>query len=779
MNQNKARNKGAGEPIDLFKSVRLLLPYWPYIIASILLFVGLSFLYLKSATPFYEITSSVLIREGERAGNLTESPILSDLENIKTTVKLDNEIEKLRSKSLLNEAVISKSAFVTFYDKIGIFKREISPYNVSINIVVHEFNEEFLLEGEVFTIKVLNEKKFEIEFAKNKKTEFNFGDKIKTEFGVFSLEKKSEEDAISFPFSTFVVRLENPIVKTERYAKALNFEQSSVKSSTLFIRLLDSSPTRGKQILNSLIEGYNTSNQNQKNEVALKTIKFLDEKLFLAKKELDSLEMYVERFKQRNRVTDIGLDSRIYLESTASTSKEISELSNKIEILESIESLIAVQGSGNETIPSSFVTLDPTLSELLSKYNDLLRERQRISRIVQPNNQQLISLNEQLSSLKSNILQNIRSNRSNFEITRKNLEENLNVNRSQVQRIPVIERELMEIDRQKGIKQEHYQYLLRKRDESALALEVSGVSSLQVIDAPTASVKPVSPKKLTTIGIGFLAGLALPIIVLFLKYNFSERITSKKIVEGITQVPILGEVGKNEEKGYIVVKPGSISPPAEQFRLIRSNLGFLSKNENQIIAISSSMSKEGKSFTSINLAISLSLVGKKVVLVDFDLRRPSILKALNLNSEISLNNYFNESINDFKKIIIPSGIDENLSVLGLNTYIENPSELINSNKVLGLLKSLRSSFDYVIVDTSPMGLVADPLSLSEAVDVLIYVIRLNYTKVSQLEEYEEVVQNNIFKRNFLVLNDAEKLSSSKFGYGYYSSDKSIRVKHKA
>lgn len=223
MSYNRTKNKGAGEPIDLMRSVKVVLPFWPYILASILLFVGLSFLYLKSSIPYYEITSSVLIREGERAGNLTESPILSDLENIKTTVKLDNEIEKLRSKSLLNEAVISKNAFVTFYDHNGMFKKELSPYNVPVNLIVHEFNEEFLSGGEVFTITILGDKKFEIDFKENKKAEFNFGDKIKTEFGVFSIEKKSEEDTKSFPFSAFVVRLENPIVKTERYSQSFKF----------------------------------------------------------------------------------------------------------------------------------------------------------------------------------------------------------------------------------------------------------------------------------------------------------------------------------------------------------------------------------------------------------------------------------------------------------------------------------------------------------------------------------------------------------------------------
>jgi tyrosine-protein kinase Etk/Wzc len=762
---------GNEEPIDLSVVFKSLVKHWYLFIICVIIFLGLAFLYLRIATPVYEISGSVIIKEGDRPTTVAESSVLNELDNLKTSIKLENEIEKLKSKSLMNEAVISNKAFIFLYDKIGFFKKEISPFSLPVEIEVHEINNDFVGGGELLQIHLKEENKFELILEDEKKAEFEFNEKIRTNFGVFSLVKKEEEGERLESVSSFVLNFVNPVLITEQYSKSLTLEQPSIKSSTIYLTMLNTSPARGKDIMSSVINGYNFLNINQKNEVALKTINFIDERLALAREELNQVERDAEQYKQRNRITDIGLDSRIFLESTQEMRKEISDISSKIEILESLENLINSQSSQGDLIPSSLVSLDPALGDLLTRYNDLQRDRQRLSRVVQPNNQQILSLNEQISSLRSNIIQNISSTKRNLQIRNNNLVENLDESTAKVQRIPAIERELMEIDRQKSIKQEHYQFLLKKREESALALEMTGVNSLQIIDPPSASVSPVKPNRIIVLGIGFVFGLIFPLGLIFLKTKLSTNISSKKTVESFLNVPILGEVGKNEENGVIAITPKSITPPAEQLRLIRSNLNFQSGKDNQVIAISSSMSQEGKTFMSINLALSLSLVEKKVVLVDFDLRRPSVLKSLKYSAEKSLNDFFNNSIRDFKRLIIPSEINQNLHIIGVNEAIENPSEIINSKKIGELLDYLKANYDHIIIDTSPIGLVADAYSLSDVVDMMIFIVRMNFTKEYQLEAISEIIDKKIFKQHYVIINDSEKQYGKKFGYGYYATKK--------
>jgi tyrosine-protein kinase Etk/Wzc len=762
---------GNEEPIDLSIVFKSLVKHWYLFIICVLIFVGLAFFYLKIATPVYEISGSVIIKEGDRPTTVAESSVLNELDNLKTSVKLENEIEKLKSKSLMNEAVISNKAYITFYDKIGFFKKEISSFNLPVEIEIHEINNDLIGGGEFLQIHLKEGNKFELILEDEKKAEFEFNEKIRTNFGVFSLVKKKEEGERLESVSSFVLNFVNPVLITEQYSKSLTLEQPSVKSSTIYLRMLNTSPARGKEVLSSVIDGYNSMNLNQKNEVALKTINFIDERLALARDELNQVERDAEQYKQRNRITDIGLDSRIFLESTQEMRKEISEISSKIEILESLENLINSQSSQGDLIPSSLVSLDPALGDLLTKYNDLQRDRQRLSRVVQPNNQQILSLNDQISSLKSNIIQNIGTTKRNLQIRKDNLEGNLGESTAQVQRIPAIERELMEIDRQKSIKQEHYQFLLKKREESALALEMTGVNSLQVIDPPSASVRPVKPNGIIVLGLGFVLGLIFPLGIIFLKSQLSTKISAKKTVESFLNVPILGEVGKNEEKGVIAITPKSITPPAEQLRLIRSNLNFQAGKDNQVIAISSSMSQEGKTFMSINLALSLSLVEKKVILVDFDLRRPSVLNSLKFTASKSLNDFFDNSTRDFKKLIIPSGINQNFHIIGVNEAIENPSEIINSKKIGELIDYLKANYDHIIIDTSPIGLVADAYSLSDLVDMMIFIVRMNFTKEYQLESISEIINNKIFKQHYVIINDSEKQYGKKFGYGYYAAKK--------
>ncbi|PZX51284.1 capsular exopolysaccharide synthesis family protein [Algoriphagus ratkowskyi] len=756
------------EPINIKLILRTILKSWYLFPIFILLFCGVAYYYIKTITPEYLISSVIIIKEGERNNNVTENSIVSDLENMKSTITVENELEKLKSKSLLMDAVIKNKGFINYYNAEDFFKTKIDPFQSSIDITVDSISKSFISPSESFEIQPISETKFLLILDEDKQKEFEYGQKIKFSFGIISIQKKPASDDFATEMGNVLVELVNPQVAAENYSRVLEFQNPSVKSSTLYIRLYDTSPEMGKQIMSSVIEGYNQRIINQKNETALKTINFINERLGIVKNDLEEFEKSGENFKTRNNITDISMNSKIYLENTAETRKQVAEVSGKIDILESIELTMNNQSGQFDLIPGGLADLDPSLSGLLTQYNTLQRDKQRIIRIVQPNNPQLLSLNDQIVNVKSNILANISSIKSNLLISKRNFETTLNENSYKAQSIPGIERELVEISRNTDLKQEQYQYLLRKRDEAVLTLEVTGVSSAQMVDPPIASLKPVKPNKLMIMAAALGLGLSLPLGLILVNYLVTSKVTSKRVIEKILNAQILGEIAKNDQNGVIAISPKSISPAAEQLRMIRSNLKFQSGDNNKVILVSSSMSGEGKTFFCLNLAATLSIVDKKVVVVDLDLRRPSIFKSLNIKSKHSLFDYLNHDIKDLKEIITPSGINSNMDIIGLNKSIENASEIITSQKIIKLINSLKSSYDHIIIDTSPIGLVADAYSLSEIVDLVVYVVRMNYTRVDNLHALAEIIDENIFKQNFVVLNDSNEYSGSKFGYGYYS-----------
>lgn len=769
MNRNNKREAVGMEPIDLNQIGKSVLRKWYLFPIFIIIMIGLAFVYLQKATPKYKISSTVLIKEGEKNSGFSENAIYSELENLKTSIKVEDELEKLKSKSLLMDAILKNHANVFYYNSDGFFSKEIDPVNAPISVKVEQFNKGFKDANEELDIEILNDEEFVVILENGQQKNFKFDQKFRIGIGELIISKLENYTDFDEEVTNIKINILKPNVVAEHFSKALEFETTTAKSSSLYIGMLDSSPERGVSILTSLLEGYNEQKVNQKNEAALKTISFIDERLNVVKSDLDEVEMNAEQYKTANRITDLSLDSKVYLENTAVTRKELSELNSKIDILESIEMSIQSLTGNFDMIPSSLIGLDPVLSDLLSKFNDLQRERQRLSRTVQPTNPQIQSLNEQASNMRNNIIQNIRNVKSNLLATKNNLEGSMNENSYRAQRIPVVERELMEINRQKELKQEHYQFLLKKREESALALEITGVNSLQVIDAPIASLNPVSPNKMIVMAGGLGMGLFIPLMIIFLQYKLSTKVTSKNMVERYLSIPILGEIAKNEEKGVVAITPKSVSPPAEQLRLIRNNLRFLSGESNQVIMVTSSMSQEGKTFFSINLAATLSLVDKKVVILDLDLRRPSVFKSLEIKAKNSLNGYLKDQNSSLDDIIERSVINENLDIIGLNKSFENPADIINSYKISEIIEYLKTKYDHIIIDTSPIGLVADSYSLSKFVDVTVYMVRMNFTKIHQLKSLSEIIDKNIFKQNFIVINNSDKYFGSKFGYGYYSS----------
>ena len=553
----------------------------------------------------------------------------------------------------------------------------------------------------------------------------------------------------------------------EKYSSLLlNVSPIAPESNTVVLSLVDIIPARSIDILNKLIETYNRENVENKNRLAVNTIKFIDNRLKYLGSDLSSTSKEVEDYKQANRVTDVSSDALQSLQAAGEYNKQLSTVDIQRNVVESMESYVNKPNGQYEMVPSTSGLQDPTLTGLTARYNELQLERQRLLQTNEPNNPIVVNINEQLAGLKNNISENLRNIKRGLNITRNNLQNNSSKFESQIRSAPSIERGLSERSREQGTKEGIYQYLLQKREETTLSLSATAPTS-RIVDAPNYDSMPVSPKISFIYMIALLIGLALPAAGIFVKDMFNTKVQNVTDIEQINGAMILGELSHKENGDSLVISKSSRTTISELFRYIRTNLNYMTETSgNKVMLITSSMKGEGKTFFCINLGATLSLVDKKVVLLEFDVRKPDLLRNLKMKQTVGLTNYMNGE-STLEEIIQPSPTQPNLFVIGCGPMPENPAELLMSPRIPELIEKLKETFDYVIIDTSPVGQVADAFSLAPYADASIYVVRYNYTDKVQLNILKDIFDNNKLNNPMIVLNDAKSEGFRGYGYGGY------------
>ena len=753
--------------IDVKELVSKYIRHWHIFLVSVIACLILAFLYLYWAVPQYRVASTLLLKNeesqsGNRPSELGEINLFSMKQN------LDNEIEVLKSNSLMQRVFSELSLNPTYHIK-GQFKTE-EIYGSEVPIRL--------------SITKLHPTAFDKQVVLRRKTSTTF--ELKEENGDISTHKYGEE--ISKPYGIFAViaaqdnRTHEPIIikfhdshkLANIYNRDLKVEAVNKKASVIRISLIESVPQRGKDIINKLLEVYSKEALEDRNLVANTTIQFIDERLKLLTSDLSSVEKDVEEYKRQNEVTDVTSDADQYLTQASEYTRQLEDLGVQIQVLESIESYINKQPGKFELVPSTLSIQDPTLLQLITRYNELQLDRERMLRTTLPNNPLVQDINEQLSTLQLNILENLHNIKTGLSITQSSLRSTSGRFRSQIQRVPSIERNLLEINRQQGTKENLYLYLLQKREESALALEIT-VSKTRLLDAAAAEDEHVSPKEILVYLLAVLVGLGLPFSGIYIKDIMNDKIQSKRDVMRGTDTPILGEISHNTSSKSLIVTEDTGTSIAELFRLIRSNLHFATAGkENKVLLVTSSTSGEGKTFFCINLAASLTLIGKKVVLLELDLRMPSLSKQLAVVPGIGISDYLvaNDKV-QIEDILRPHNTVPGLFYATSGSLPPNPAELMASHNLAHFINELKASFDYVIIDTAPIGKVSDAFSIGSLVDSTIYVVRYNFTHKSHLELIEDIYQNKKLAHPMIVLNDIKEDSAHAYGYGYgYSYKKS-------
>lgn len=747
------------------------LRYWYWFLLGALVATSCTFLYLRYlAIPQYYVSSILLIKDTKASPDLSGAGKFTESEMPKAK-SVDDEIEVIKAKSLLLRVVSELSLNTSYYIQ-GRFKDvEIYEKDLPIKLIVNS------LDSTAYDKKIIVQLTANNSFYLDERTGHNatyqFGQQITRPYGTFTI--VSTPDFSRFQHSKdkrIIIRFRNPHDLVDQFSNNLIVAPIKKESNVLRVSLVEALPERGKAIINKLLEDYNKEALENKNVMATGTIAFLDNRLQNLTAELNGVEKNVEQYKRQNEVADEGTQASSYVTQANDNSQKLTDWATQIDVLESIENYLK-QGNGqSQMVPSTLGIQDQTLLGLITKFSDLQMERERMLRTSEPGNPLVQTMSEQITNLRSNILENLRNIKNGLVITSNRLKASSRQFSSRIRNVPVIQRELLEISRQQAIKQNLYEYLLQKREEAALVLAAT-VSNSRVIDsAMLMDPYPVSPNRQLLYVLALLVGLAVPFAGIYVKGMLNDKVQTRQDVEMLARTPILGELAHNKD-GILAVTKNNRGPAAETFRFIRANLSFAAGGrENKVLLVTSSMGGEGKTFFTINLGASLVLAGQRVVLLELDLRKPALSQALDLMAGPGLTDYIVSNDVLVHDLVKPSNNVPGLMVISSGPIPPNPAELMMSPKLAHLIAELRRSFDYVIIDTAPVGLVADALGLSPLVDSSIYIVRYNHTYKKQLAVVDNIYRANSLNHLMIVLNDA--LGADTYGYGYDYQETTVR-----
>ena len=551
------------------------------------------------------------------------------------------------------------------------------------------------------------------------------------------------------------------------YCNSLSIAPTSKTTSVAVISLKNSSLQRGQDFINQLLEMYNRNTNNDKNEIAQKTAEFIDERIGIISKELGSTEADLESFKRDAGITDLTSEAQIALAGNAEYEKKSVENRTQISLVNDLRKYL--RSNEYEVLPSNVGLQDAALIGAIERYNEMLVERKRLLRTSTENNPAIVNLDTSIRAMKANVQATLEGTLQGLMITKSNLDREASRYSRRISNAPGQERAYVSIARQQEIKAGLYLMLLQKREENAIALAATA-NNAKIIDEAIADDTPVSPKRSMIYLIALVLGVGIPVGIIYLIELTKFKIEGRADVEKLTSVPIIGDIPltdeKNDKNGSIAVFENKNNLMSETFRNIRTNLQFMLDNDQKVILVTSTVSGEGKSFVSANLAISLSLLGKKVVIVGLDIRKPGLNKVFHLsNKEKGITQYLSNPETDLMELVQPSDVNKNLFVLPGGAVPPNPTELLARNGLDKAIEILKQNFDYVIMDTAPIGMVTDTLLVGRVADLSVYVCRADYTHKAEYTLINELAIEKKLSKLCTVINGVD-LKKRKYGYYY-------------
>jgi tyrosine-protein kinase Etk/Wzc len=759
MQKNKYIVSQENEETIAQKVVSKYLPYWPLILLSFIIAIGAGYAYLKFATPIYEANATLIIKD-EKKGN-EESKLMESLDQISSKKIVENEIEVLQSRRLMTDVIRRLGLYAPISEKKGI--KTVSAYYSSPISILSPYPDSLIHPKKAIKLNIDSSKN---EVILNDSIRYRIDTIVTTPFGKLKFipnkhYEKPEKEGGQLYFS-----LDRPRNLSGDFLSSLKAEASGKLSSIVNLSYRDEIAERAENILNQLISSYKQSELEEKDALAKNTLMLVQDRLGIVSHDLDSIEKKVQQYKSGRNAVDISTQGQLFLQNVSANDQKLSEVNMQLSVLGQVEKFVASKDNTTGAIvPSTLGVSDPMLSQLLDKLYTSELEYNQLKKTVGENNPNLVAIADRINKIRPSILENIHSQKQSLTVAKENLFSTNNAYNSMLQSVPQKERELLDITRDKQIKSDLYAFLLQKREESELAY-ASSVSNNRVVDDAQANPNPVSPNRMLIYLVAIVLFLGISIAIITIRESFTGKVLYRSEVESRTSIPIIGEIAFDKSKNPIVIEAGRRSFIAEEFRKLRISLSFLGiDSSHKKILVTSSISGEGKSFIAANLAVSLALTGKKVVLVDMDLNNPTLSKILNVSHREGVTDFLTGE-KDPEEIIKVIEEHKNLFFISAGNLPENPTELLSNGKVKELIDYLEGIFDLVIIDTSPLVLVTDGYILTGLCDATLYVVRHKYTPKMLIKRIDENNHINPINNPAIVFNGVKTRGFFKNNYGY-------------
>jgi len=744
-----------------FKSLKkMLLNHWKLFLLSMIVFVGLGYAYLKVATPQYLI-SSALVVEAQPTQAAPSSAFAGGISTLNSNENLKNEGDVLRTRNLIEETVKTLRLNIQLFSGSGLLSKEIydeSPFDATIaNQRVDT------IKKKVYEINVINRNTFHISNSdENLDANGTFGKPFKLQQFDLTLQPRPNS---SLSQATYSVRVTSEDEAIGTLLKSYDAEFSDKTTTAVDITLYYPVAKRGEIIVDHIMHQYLKDNIATKKAKIDSMLTFINNRIAIVGDELASIEGNYEQYKSNQGIADINEQSKVLVGNANDYDNQYTNQKMQLSVIYQLEKFLK-DPENKQSIPGSLIVQDASFTSGLNDYNALILQRQKKLLSYTEASPLVVNIDEQLSIARQNLLQTIKSYRQAIELKTTKLGDQTNLAKGNLKAVPQKQRALNDYGRQQELKQQLYVYLLQKREETALA-KTSNIPTSHIIDNAKSSKEPAKPLKPVIYLLSALLGFIVPFGYLNNKTQPHIIISSEQDIQNHTDVSIIGKIGHSNISNRVMIEDSAKSAVTESFRTLRTKIqNILNSDDNKVIMVTSSVNGEGKTFISANLANILAKADKKVLLMELDLRKPKLSEMFNHSSEAAgYSDYWKGSL-DLEDIIKPTELSENLFLISSGPVVANASEMLLNRKTKMMLDSLKEKFDYIIIDSSPLGLVSDALILEKYVDMTIYICRHNYTNTEQINLVNQLRSKDNIENMYLVINDVDFAKAGYFGYGY-------------
>lgn len=763
------------KPIDYKAILFEYLMYWPWFVTCLIICLAGAWCYLRYQVPVYNVNATVLIKQGDKnkAGGQNASLVaMQDLGMLSMASNFDNEVEILQSRTLLKKVVNTLNLNITYKEKrnfgypIQLYKDTpvqvwISPEEADKLPSALQVKLTCTPDGKVQADALYQQEGKEQTVSKS----FNqLPGVLVTPVGTLTL---SPKDSTTVKESrTVYATVITPTAAAASCKTRLSAEPTSKFTTIVRLNYNDTHIGRGKDFLNTLVALYNSDANDDKNEVASRTAEFIDGRIQIINQELGTTESELASYKQKAGLTDLSSDAQLALQGNAEYEQKRADNATQLRLVQFLKEYIDNPSNQMEVIPANIGLADNALTKVVEQYNEMLTERKRLLRTSSENNPAVVNLDTSIEATRKNVQASVNSVLKGLEITRNDLESQARKFEGKISNAPTQEKELLSITRQQEIKASLYLMLLQKREENAITLAATANNG-RMVEEPL-SGGPVSPNSRTYYLLALILGIGVPVAIIFLRNLLRFKIESRADVEKITDVPVVGDVPMVDTKGNpIVVHENQNELMEEVFRSVRTNIQYMLQEGQKVILFTSTSSGEGKSFTAGNLACSFAFMGKKTVIVGLDIRKPGLNKVFQIShKEKGITQYLaNPEHTDLLSLCQPSTISANLYILPGGTVPPNPTELVARKTLDKAVEILKANFDYVILDTAPIGMVTDTQLIARIADLSVYVCRAGYTHKTHYELINELKKDHKLP-NLCTLINCIDMNQRKNGYYY-------------